>query len=210
MAIAGSLNPGLSGWLPLARRVAEVGELGTVLVVGATGTSGRLAVQAAFEMGAARVVGIGRDPQRLADFEPLGAVPVQLADGPGAITAALADSDPSIVLDFVWSTAAEAVWESLGRRGLDEDTADIAHVQIGATGGATAALPAPLLRSRRFTVRGFGAGSAPLAEIMAALPRFMDDVADGRIVTQVRAFPLSRVAEAWAYTGPERAVVVPD
>lgn len=207
--VAAALNPGLSSWLPLVRRASEIGSLGTVLVVGATGTAGRIAVQNALELGATRVVGVGRDDERLAEVARFGGVPVQLADGPDAIARALGATAPSLVLDYVWGPAAEAVWASLARRGLDDDTADIAHVQIGGLAGETAALPAQLLRSRRITVRGSGAGSASIADIMAALPAFIDVVASGRVTVAVRTFPLSRVADAWAYRGPERAVVVP-
>lgn len=207
--IAGSLNPGLSGWLPLKRRVLEIDSLSTVLVVGATGAAGRLAVQCAFRLGADRVIGVGRDADRLADVARFGGIPVALSDGPVAIASALDGRAPSIILDYVWGPAAESVWESLRRGGLDEDTADISHVQIGSLGGRTAALPADLLRSRRITVRGSGAGSAPLAEIMAELGVFIQEVASGAMEVSVRAFPLSRIAEAWAYRGPARAVVVP-
>jgi len=93
---------------------------------------------------------------------------------------------------------------------LRDDTADIVHVQIGTMAGPTAALPGALLRSRSIVIRGAGAGSTPVAEIMAQLPGFMQRIASGEVTVPVRAFGLAQVAEAWAYRGPERAVVVPD
>jgi len=208
--IAGALNPGLSSWLPLVARAREVTALGTVLVIGATGVAGRLAVQNARALGAERVLGLGRDPERLADVERLGAVPVTLGDGAEGLLRALAGTTPSLVLDYLWGAPAELVWEALERRGMEEDDADILHVQIGTTAGPRAALPGSLLRSRRLVVRGSGAGSASMSEIMAQLPVFMENVAAGEAVAPVRVFPLSRVEEAWAYAGPDRAVVVPD
>jgi len=207
--IAGALNPGMGSWLSMTARVNQLGELGTVLVVGATGVAGRIAVQSAFALGATRVVGIGRDPERLAEVERFGGVPVSLADGAAAITTALAGTEPSLVLDYAWGPAAETVWEALERRGLEEDHADIMHVQIGTMAGTHAALPGALLRSRRITLTGAGAGSVSVAEMMAHLPAFMERVATGEISAPVREFPLSRVDEAWSYAGPERAVVVP-
>ncbi|WEG09162.1 zinc-binding alcohol dehydrogenase family protein [Microbacterium horticulturae] len=210
IAVAGGLNPGMSSWMPLLARTGEVQALGTVLIVGATGVAGRIAVQNAFALGADHVVGVGRNPERLDEIGALGGVPVALADGPEAIARALDGTSPSIVVDFAWGEPAEAVWQALSRRGLHDDEADIVHVQIGTMAGATAALPGALLRSRRIVVRGAGAGSTPVAELMKQLPGFVQRVADGEVVVPVRAFALSQVAEAWAYRGAERAVVVPD
>ena len=210
IAIAGALNPGLSSWLPLVARAREVGDLGTVLIVGATGFAGRIAVQSALALGAERVVGVGRDEDRLAEVRRLGGVPVSLADGPDAVVSAAAGASPSLVLDYLWGSAATMVWDALSGHGMDEDDADILHVEMGTAAGGHAALPGELLRSRRLTVRGSGAGSTPVTEIMAQLPVFMEKVASGQVVAPVEVFPLARVDEAWAYRGPRRAVVVPD
>jgi hypothetical protein len=62
---------------------------------------------------------------------------------------------------------AETAFAALGRRGLCEDTADIRYVQIGALAGPEAAVPSAVLRSRKLTISGSGAGSVPAAEIKA-------------------------------------------
>jgi NADPH:quinone reductase-like Zn-dependent oxidoreductase len=209
VTIAGALNPGLSSWLPLTRRSAEVGRLGTVLVVGGTGVAGRMAVQNALLLGAERVIGVGRDTARLAEVQLLGGIAVPLSNDPGPLASALAGTAPSIVLDYVWGPGAEMVWAALGRRRLGDDTADIRHVQIGAPAGMTAALPSTLLRSRRITVQGGGAGSTPVAEIIAALPPYMSRLASGQVRVPIRTYPLRDVARAWADRGPERVVIVP-
>lgn len=209
VTIAGGLNPGLSSWLPLTRRAGEVSALGTVLIVGATGVAGRLAVQHALLLGADRVIGIGRDADRLAEVGRLGGTPLPLSDDPAELVDALAGTAPSIVIDYVWGSAAELVWSALARHGLGDDDADIRHLQIGAQGGPTAALPSALLRSRRITVQGSGAGSVPIVEIMAALPPYMARIASGQVRVPVRSYPLADVATAWADRGPDRAVVVP-
>ncbi|MFT4029271.1 MAG: zinc-binding alcohol dehydrogenase family protein [Protaetiibacter sp.] len=207
LAIAGGLNPGMSSWLPLSARRAELGELGTVLVLGATGVAGRMAVQFARILGATRVVAVGRDAERLAAVAALGADPVELATGAEGIAAALGDEAPSTILDFVWGVAAEAAWGALARRGLEDDTADIEHIEIGAAGGQTAALPAALLRSRRMRVRGSGAGASPIEQIMRELPVLMGHIAAGRVTVPVAAYPLHDIGAAWAHGPGERAVV---
>ncbi|WP_433633329.1 hypothetical protein [Nocardia sp. CA-120079] len=95
----------------------------------------------------------------------------------------------------------------------DKDaTASALAEAIGATAGAEAAVPAALLRSRRITISGSGAGSASVQSILAAIPEYMQLIADGRLDTAVQEFPLSKIEEAWAAAqfGATRVVVVPD
>lgn len=220
--IAGGLNPGLSSWLILRERRdvlrAADGEksLGTVLILGATGAAGLLAVQNAFLVGADRVIAAGRNPEALERAAEYGATIVTLQDDKDATAAALAEAigsqAPSLVLDYVWGAPAEAAFAALGRQGLTEDDADISYVQIGSMAGAEAAVPAALLRSRRITISGSGAGSASVQSILAAIPEYMQFIADGRVDIAVQEFPLSKIEDAWAAAqfGAARAVVVPD
>ena len=216
MKVAGGLNPALASWLPLKARAREVGSLATVLVLGVTGVAGYLAVQHARLLGANRVVGVGRNPARLARAAALGAGAVALsgyreADA-AAIVDALGGTTPSIVLDFLWASAAETAFASLARHGLEEDTADIAYVQIGAAAGPEAAVPAALLRSRRIRISGSGAGSAQIADIITEVPVYMQLIADGSVDVPTKKLPLSFISEAWTASahGTYRIVVVPN
>lgn len=208
--VAAMLNPGLSSWMPLTGRLRQTGELHTVVIVGATGYAGRLAVQNARLLGAARIVGLGRDAAGLAEIAALGAAPVELAEGPDKLARALAGTSPTLILDYAWGPAAELVWECLSGHGLGDDDADILHVELGGAAGGTAVLPAALLRSRRIAIAGGGAGSTPVTEIMQQLPVYLRHIASGDIRAAIRRFPLARVDEAWAHTGRDRAVVVMD
>jgi NADPH:quinone reductase-like Zn-dependent oxidoreductase len=219
VAVAAGLNPGLSSWMPLRNRLAEVHQLGTVLVLGVTGIAGALAVQNAFALGAARVVGVGRNPERLERAAANGAVTVPLSGDRGADAAAIVDAlagdAPGLVLDFVWGAPAEAAFAALGRGGLEEDTADVSYIEIGSLAGADASLPASLLRSRRIRISGSGAGSASISELVGQVPVYMGLIADGSVQVPTRTFPLSRVRDAWAAAAGEggpasRAVIVPD
>jgi NADPH:quinone reductase-like Zn-dependent oxidoreductase len=213
--VAGGLNPGLASWMPLQARAAEIGTLGTVLVLGASGMAGVLAVANARVLGATRVIGAGRNPAGLARAAAAGATTVVLCGerepDAASLASALAGTAPSLVLDFVWAAPAEATFLALGRHGLEEDPADIAYVQIGALAGPEASLPASLLRSRRMRISGSGAGSASLTDLLAQVPVYMRLIADGRVEIPVRTFPLSRIADAWnaAGQGGPRVVVVP-
>jgi NADPH:quinone reductase-like Zn-dependent oxidoreductase len=214
-AVAAGVNPGMASWLPLKARAAEAGRLGTVLVLGVTGMSGFLAVQNARLLGASRVVGAGRSRPGLERAAAAGAQTVALAGDRDADAAALAEAlgagAPGLVLDFVWGPVAETAFGALGRRGAGEDTADIRYVQIGALGGGEAAVPSSLLRSRKLTISGSGAGSVPAAEIKAQIPVYIGLIADGSVQVPFRTFPLSEVGRAWmasAESGP-RVVLVP-
>jgi len=211
LVIAAGMNPGLSGWMVLTSRRAEVGALGTVLVLGATGMSGSLAVQEALALGAERVVAAGRDPEALERLRGLGATTVSLVqDGPdaleGALAGAVAETPPGLVLDYLWGPIAEAAFAVLGKGG----GADTSYVQIGSLAGPEASLPADLLRGQRIRISGSGAGSVSPEAMLAEAPELIARFADGSLQLPYTAYPLSRVGDAWAHQGSTRAVVVPD
>lgn len=214
LTIAAGMNPGLSGWMALSARRKELGALGTVLVLGATGMSGSLAVQGALALGAERVIAGGRDPEALERLRGAGAITVSLDhDGPDGLEKALADAvsetSPGLVLDYLWGPVAEAAFAVLGRSGEDAE-ANTAYVQIGSLAGMAASLPADLLRSRRIQVTGSGVGSQSAEAMLAEAPEVMARFADGSLQLPYTVFPLSRIGEAWAHAGRTRAVVVPD
>ncbi|UJP09871.1 zinc-binding alcohol dehydrogenase family protein [Microbacterium sp. KUDC0406] len=209
LAIAAGMNPAMSGFMPLVAHLEQHGALGTVVVLGATGIAGRAAVQAAEVLGAECVIAAGRDHEMLEELASLGAEPVALTASAEPLAGALQRGAPSLVLDYVWGPVAESAFAALGRRGLQDDDADISYVQIGAVAGADARVPASLLRSRKIALRGSGAGSMSTERLMAQLPVLMGHLADGAIDVRYTAYPLERIAEAWAHGGRSRAVVTP-
>ena len=120
--------------------------------------------------------------------------------------AALLDGDPpGLVLDFLWGAVAETAFGALAREEFGEDRADIKYVQIGALAGAQAAVPSALLRSRKLTISGSGAGSVAAADIRAQIPAYIQLIADGSVQVPFRTFPLSDAGAAWttsAESGP--------
>jgi len=129
-----------------------------------------------------------------------------------ALAGALDGDAPGLVLDFVWGPVAETAFRALGRRGLGEDSAEIRYVQIGALAGAGASVPAALLRSRKLTISGSGAGSVSARDIKTKIPAYLQVIADGSVEVPFRTFALSDVSAAWtasAATGP-RVVLVRD
>ena len=170
-----------------------------------------VAVRFPLPSGATQVVGLGRNPAGLQRAARLGAKTVTLTGERVADAAALGGAAPSIFLDFLWAAAAETAFAALGRRGFEEDTANIAYVQIGAMAGPEAAVPASLLRSRHIRISGSGAGSASIADVMAQVPVYIQLIADRKVDVPTRTYPLSSISQAW--TAPEdsthRTVIVP-
>jgi NADPH:quinone reductase-like Zn-dependent oxidoreductase len=214
-AVAAGVNPGMGSWLPLTARRAEAGKLGTVLILGVTGITGYLAAQNARLCGAARVIGVGRSAVGLDRAASVGTETVALTGDRDvdayAFAAALDGDAPSLVLDFVWGPVAETAFRALARQGAGEDSADIKYIQIGALAGLDAAVPSALLRSRKITISGSGAGSVRAADIKTEIPAYIDLIADGKVDVPYRTFPLSEAGAAWtasAESGP-RVVLVP-
>jgi len=212
-AVAAGVNPGMASWLPLNTRMAETGKLGTVLILGVTGMAGYLAAQNARLLGATRVVGCGRSQPGLDRAAAAGAQAVRLTgdrDADATALSSILDGDaPGLVLDFVWGPVAETAFQALGRQGMAEDDADIKYVQIGALGGPEAAVPSSLLRSRKLTISGSGAGSVPATQIKAQIPGYIQLIADGSVQVPYRTFPLAEAGPAWtASTGSGPRVVL--
>ncbi|RYZ66347.1 MAG: zinc-binding alcohol dehydrogenase family protein, partial [Proteobacteria bacterium] len=142
-------NPGLSGWLALVVRAElEPGE--TVLVLGATGASGSLAVQIAKRLGAGRVIAAGRDVATLERLLGAGADAVVRLDGPdvaGAIAEAAGTGGVQVIVDYVWGVSTEAALTAVTARGFGRATNRVRLVQVGETAASTVQLPAAALRS---------------------------------------------------------------
>jgi NADPH:quinone reductase-like Zn-dependent oxidoreductase len=177
--------------------------------------SGFLAAQNARLLRAARVIGAGRSRPGLDRAAAAGAHTFALTGDKdtdaAALATALGGDPPSLVLDFVWGPVAETAFQALGRRGFSEDGADIKYVQIGALAGAEAAVPSSLLRSRKLTIAGSGAGSVRATDIKAQIPAYIQLIADGSVQVPYRTFPLSEIGAAWtasAEPGP-RVVILP-
>lgn len=207
---AGILNPAMSSWMPMSGAGGlEPGE--TILVVGATGTSGRLAVQLAKARGAGRVIAAGRNAAVLEQLPELGAdVVVDLSQDRDQTIAALRDAAGdgiNLVLDYVWGPVAETVLESLRRSSLTRQAGLVRYCQIGALAGRNISLDAALLRSSNIQISGSGAGSIDPAALLRELPKLLELAANGVINIDVKQIPLSSISQEW--DSPERLVVLP-
>lgn len=207
IAVAGGMNPAMASWLALRCRVPfRRGQ--KVLVLGATGSSGRLAVQIARHLGASQVVAAGRNEHQLAQLPALGASEtVALGDARLGTLARKVD----VVLDFLWGASAMAVLQTLVERRADRSQL-LTWVHIGSMAGESAALAGALLSAANLRLVGSGLGSVPQQEILMELPALAREIAGGRFRLDVRPVPLRDVERVWngeATQSGERIVLVP-
>ena len=206
VAIAAAMNPAMSSWVALRRRIAfAAGQ--DVLVLGATGSAGRLAVQVARVLGAARVIAAGRDRRRLAALPRLGAT-ATVPLGTDDLAAAAADVD--VVLDYLWGEPAAAAMAALVTARPDRSR-PLVWLAIGSVAGRTAPIPSAALRAARLQIVGSGQGSVGTREIVAELPELAEAIATGQLEADAEAVPLSDVALAWTLAAGSggRTVLVP-
>ncbi|WIX77452.1 zinc-binding alcohol dehydrogenase family protein [Amycolatopsis carbonis] len=204
VAVAAAMNPATSSWVALRRRVDfEPGQ--SVLVLGATGDAGRLAVEVARHLGASEIVAVGRDPRRLELITGLGATRVVSTADADKLTA-----DVDVVLDYTWGAPAELAMRALVTH-RTERSKPLAWVQMGSPAGADVTLPSALLRAANLRIMGSGQGSLTTAGIVAELPALLDELAAGTFGTAAKAIPLAEVEDTWtAPSDPgERIVFTP-
>jgi len=199
---AAMMNPAMSSWAALtARAKFAAGE--SVLILGATGIAGHLAVQIARRLGASRVIAAGRNPEALAQAATLGAdATIPLDQDRDALIADfrkhLSESKVDVVLDYLWGPPAEALLAAVSQKGLSHTSRRIRHVQIGSAAGPTISLLAATLRSSGLELLGSGFGSASLEEIMKAVREFIAAAAQSPFQIQTKVVPLRAIESAWS------------
>jgi NADPH:quinone reductase-like Zn-dependent oxidoreductase len=208
--IAAAMNPAMSSWVALRRRVPlKPGQ--SVLVLGATGNAGTMAVRVAKLLGAGRVVGAGRDAGRLADVTAAGAdAVVQLTADTEATATALAEAaaEVDIVIDYLWSEPAQQTMTTLVKARADRSRL-LEWIQIGAIAGPTLALPSVALRQSNLRIQGNGQGAVSTELYVSELPSLVAEIDAGRIVVNARSEPLTDVERVWRQpAAPGQRVVI--
>jgi NADPH:quinone reductase-like Zn-dependent oxidoreductase len=204
-------NPGVSAWLSLAFR-ARLSRGENVLILGATGVAGRLAVKIAKLLGAGRVVAAGRNPEVLSSLGEHGADATVRLDAPAADLrdAFVREAGPSgfqVVIDFVWGEPAEQFLAATSRREFAAINSETRFVQAGESAGPVISLPAAVLRSAPLTI--LGTGGIPPYEILAnALRDVLANAASGELQVDTERVPLAEIERAWQGDQRVRRVVI--
>jgi NADPH:quinone reductase-like Zn-dependent oxidoreductase len=190
-------NPGMSAWLSIKDR-AGLAKGESVLILGATGVAGQLAIQVARHLGASRIVAAGRNLEALAS-EKLDAV-ISLAQDDDAIREAFsveARKGIDMVIDYLWGRPTELFLEALAKGFNPNGGRSTRLVEVGESAGKTITLPGATLRSVDLKLMGSGFGSVPLAQVLGAIPTLFQLAAAGSLKVTTEPVPLTEVEVAW-------------
>ncbi|HVU45453.1 MAG TPA: zinc-binding alcohol dehydrogenase family protein [Terracidiphilus sp.] len=205
---AAIVNPGMSAWLSMKSRAGvTAGE--TVLILGATGVAGQLAIQSARLLGAKRIVAAGRNVAAISSAD-VDAV-IALNDPEDTIRDAFAveaTNGIDVIIDYLWGRPTELLLEALAKGFKPSSTHRTRLVEVGSSAGPAITLPAATLRSIDLTLLGSGFGSASLDEIFAAIPKLFSMAASGKLTIAVESVPLAEVESAWTRVEKGRRIVI--
>ena len=175
---------GLAGWMPVARR-APVREGERVLVLGATGTAGQVAVQAARLLGATHVVAAGRDAKGLERALELGADAAVTLDGDLG--------EPTYVFDPLCGEPLE--------RAIAAAAPGARIVQLGQSAGPTATIPSAAVRGKQLELLGYSNFAVPADVLAEEYRRLVEHALEGAIQVDFERIGLDEVADAWGRRG---------
>jgi len=204
-------NPAVSAWLSLAYRAKLVrGE--NVLILGATGVTGKLAVRIAKVLGAARVVAAGRNQQALNALYDLGAdATISLALPENELIEAfqreVGEPGFQVVIDYVWGRPAEVFLAAITRKDFAVVKCETRFVQVGESAAPTISLPAAVLRSTALTIQGT-AGIPPRDVLLEAFRQVMAYAAKGELQIDTECVPLHDIENAWQRDRSGRRLVI--
>lgn len=215
VSAAALANPGMSVWGALKERAGlAVGE--TVLVNGATGTAGRLAIQIAKHLGAKKVIATGRDPEALKKLMTLGAdTAISLTQPSEALAATLQqefNKGIDVVIDYLWGPSAELLIAAAAAQfGTGREAVPVRYVEVGEMSAPTITLPGGALRSTAIELMGSGIGSVPLEKLLKGIGEVLQAAIPARFQIETDVHPLSDVADVWANDkGKSRTVFTMD
>src|SRR6266568_952422 len=209
IAVAAAMNPAMSSWVALRQRVQfQAGQ--NVLVLGATGNAGQMAVEVAKLLGAGQIIAAGRSASRLAGLAATGTV---LLEGDAETVASRlgrAAADVDVVIDYLWGEPAAAAMVAVVTDRADRGK-PLTWIGVGSVAGSTAPIPSAALRAARLQILGSGQGSVSTREILAELPVLAREIAGGTFDIDARPVPLTDVEQAWAdaATTTRRIVLTP-
>jgi NADPH2:quinone reductase len=213
---AAVFNPGLSAFGALKWR-AQIASGETVLILGATGVTGKLAIQTAKLLGAGRIVAAGRNERVLNSLRELGADAIIRLDKTGPELSEVfahegGENGFDVVIDYLWGPPVEALLGSITRKDFSAAASRVRLVQVGESAGPLVSLPAAVLRSSRLEILGAGSGNAPASREAwgEAIQWLLGNVARGALKIDTERVPLADVESAWRRNWEGcRAVIIP-
>ena len=204
-------NPGVSAFLSLTQR-AKLAKGEKVLIQGATGVTGKLAVQIARQLGAGRVIATGRNLEALQILRDLGAdATIQLNQPEDDLRKAFAleagEAGFNVVIDYVWGRPTEILLSAITRPEFAVINSETRLVQVGESAAPAISLPAAALRSTALTITGT-AGIPSRDILVAAMHHVLDAAAKRTLQIETESVPLADIEQAWQRAERGRRLVV--
>ena len=197
---------GLAGWMAVRNR-GELRAGETVLVLGASGAVGQVAIQAARLGGAGRIVAAMRNPDGEERARSLGAhavVTLGSGDDTSALQAACLPG-ATLVIDTLWGAPIVAALPALAPRAR--------IVQVGGGAGPIVEFPAGPLRGGRIDIRGFSVFNERQADLAESFQELAAAAGREEVVVPTEEVALADGPSAWARqaagTGGVKLVLVP-
>jgi len=203
-ATAAALPNAVLGAAGALRFRAKIKPGETVLINGATGVTGMMAVQIAKHYGAKKIIVTGRNHESLEKLRVLGAhVTISLKQDDAQIITQVrelhANTPIDVVIDYIWGHPAELILASL--QGKGHNTHPVRVVTVGGMAGDKIELSSSILRSSDIQISGSGLGSLPAAEMRILfseiLPEMLQLAADETLKIETVTAHLKDIETAW-------------
>ncbi|AMH08172.1 quinone oxidoreductase family protein [Klebsiella aerogenes] len=205
ISAAAMANPGMSAWAALVKRAQfQAGE--TVLINGATGSAGQLAVQIARYLGAKKIIATGRNTQALAALAADECIDLTADEQTlNAQFAAASAGQIDVVVDYLWGRSAELLLPMLAK--YTPGDKPVRYVQVGSLAGADIALNGAVLRAAPLQLMGSGIGSLTMPQLLAATGEMLQAAVPGHFTIATTPLPLRDVAAAWPRDNSQKRTV---
>jgi NADPH2:quinone reductase len=204
--LAALVDPGFSAWAALKSRAHfAAGE--TVLVNGATGTAGSMAVQIARHLGASKVIATSRNAAALERIRDRGAdLTLLLQSDNTSLDAAYDeqfDAGVDVVLDYLWGSSAERLLNAAAKA----QRRPLRFVQIGAVSSESLTLDARVLRHSSIDMLGCSALNVSSKEIAASVSDLIGAASTANFAIDITACPLERIGDVWSHKSATPRIV---
>jgi NADPH:quinone reductase-like Zn-dependent oxidoreductase len=197
-------NPGMSSWAALVER-AKLSDGETVLINGATGLAGRLAVKIARHLGAGKVIATGRNTDVLEALEADVTIPIGSdRDTLEQTLMAQFAQGVDVVIDYLWGQSAETLLIAAAK--ASPEGRPVRFVAVGSASGQDIALPGAVLRSSAIAMMGSGIGSVSPARLLAAVAGVLNAASVAGLTADVATVPLSDIERVWTADNAGRTV----
>lgn len=201
---AAALPNAVAGSAMALRFRADIQQGETVLINGATGVTGKIAIQLARHYGAGRIIVTGRKEETLKALLDLGADEYVLVTQPDEdfikhIKKIHSTTPINIIIDYLWGHSAELILKSL--KGDGSFTPKTRFISVGSLAGDTIQLSSEILRSVDLQLSGSGFGSWTKAEmkelITEILPEMFDLAVSKKLVIETVSVAIQDIEKAW-------------